>query len=77
MMPSVHKMAHRQDGGLAHLNFVHDLCVHIAVFLVVSVDGKFDAQVLLGVAEMCFGGVYLCLCVPMAERKKKLAHASR
>lgn len=76
MMPSVQKMAHRQDGGLAHLNFVHDLCVHIAVFLV-SVDGKFDAQVLLGVAEMCFGGVYLCLCVPMAERKKKLAHASR
>lgn len=76
MRPSMQSMAHRQDGSLAHLN-VDDQHVHIAVLLVVSVDGKFDAQVLLGVAEMCFGGMHLCLCVPMAETKKKLAHASR
>lgn len=77
MRPSMQSMAHRQDGSLAHLNVVDDQHVHIAVLLVVSVDGKFDAQVLLGVAEMCFGGMHLCLCVPMAETKKKLAHASR
>lgn len=76
-MPSMQSMADRQDGGLAHLNVVDDQRVHIAVFLVVSVNGKLNAQELLGVAEMYFGGVHLCLCVPMAETKKKLAHASR